>query len=193
MLPYPIFPLEKTKWKGHPLPIGYTTNTYYDVTVDRTDSGFSVSMVLTDCFDHPITHTPEEYDFPDKLYEDYRPDSRAYGMIDDDGNLIAAIEIEPESWSNRLRVHELWIDDRYQKRGIGHALMALAKEEARKYGHRMVMLETQSCNTNAIGFYLHEGFTLIGFDACCYANNDLERKEVRIELGWNPMTAKKED
>ena len=193
MLPYPIFPLEKTKWKGHPLPISYTTNTYYDVTVDRTDSGFSVSMVLTDCSDHPITHTPEEYDFPDKLYEDYRPDSRAYGMIDDDGNLIAAIEIEPESWSNRLRVHELWIDDRYQKRGIGHALMALAKEEARKYGHRMVMLETQSCNTNAIGFYLHEGFTLIGFDACCYANNDLERKEVRIELGWDPMTAKKED
>ena len=186
MLPYPIIPLEKAKWKGHPLPIGYTTNTYYDVTVDRTDSGFSVSMVLTDCSDHPITHTPDEYDFPDKLYEDYRPDSRAYGMIDDDGNLIAAIEIEPESWSNRLRVHELWIDDRYQKRGIGHALMALAKEEARKYGHRMVMLETQSCNTNAIGFYLHEGFTLIGFDACCYANNDLERKEVRIELGWKP-------
>ena len=193
MLPYPIFPLEKTKWKGHPLPIGYTTNTYYDVTVERTDSGFSVSMVLTDCSDHPITHTPEEYDFPDKLYEDYRPDSRAYGMVDDDGNLIAAIEIEPESWSNRLRVHELWIDDRYQKRGIGRALMALAKEEARKYGHRMVMLETQSCNTNAIGFYLHEGFTLIGFDACCYANNDLERKEVRIELGWNPMSSEKED
>ena len=30
------------------------------------------------------------------------------------------------------------------------------------------------------------GFGLIGFDACCYANNDLERKEVRIELGWDP-------
>lgn len=185
-LPYPILPLEKEKWKGHPLPIGYTTNTYYDVTVDRTETGFQVNMVLTDCSDHPITHTPEEYDFPDKLYEDYRPDSRAYGMVDNDGNLIAAIEIEPEGWSNRLRVHELWIDDRYHKRGIGHALMNLAKDEARKNGHRMVMLETQSCNTNAIGFYLHEGFTLIGFDACCYANNDLERKEVRIELGWDP-------
>ena len=192
-LPYPILPLEKEKWKGHPLPIGYTTNTYYDVTVDRTDSGFSVNMVLTDCSDHPITHTPEEYDFPDKLYEDYRPDSRAYGMVDNDGNLIAAIEIEPEGWSNRLRVHELWIDDRYHKRGIGRALMNLAKDEARKNGHRMVMLETQSCNTNAIGFYLHEGFTLIGFDACCYANNDLERKEVRIELGWDPMSSEKED
>lgn len=185
--PYPIIPLEKTKWKGHPLPIGYTTNTYYDVTVDRTDSGFSVNMVLTDTAAHPITHTPEEYDFPDKLYEDYRPDSRAYGMVDDDGNLIAAIEIEPEGWSNRLRVHELWVDDRCRKRGIGRALMNLAKDEARKNGHRMVMLETQSCNTNAIGFYLHEGFTLIGFDACCYTNNDLERKEVRIELGWNPQ------
>lgn len=185
-LPYPILPLEKSQWKGHPLPIGYTTNTYYDVTVDRTETGFQVSMILTDCSDHPITHTPEEYDFPDKLYEDYRPDSRAYGMVDDAGNLIAAIEIEPEGWSNRLRVHELWIDDRYQKQGIGRALMNLAKDEARRNGHRMLMLETQSCNTNAIGFYLHEGFGLIGFDACCYANNDLERKEVRIELGWDP-------
>jgi len=46
------------------------------------------------------------------------------------------------------------------------------------------MLETQSCNTNAIGFYLHEGFTLIGFDLCCYSNRDPERKEVRIELGY---------
>ena len=107
MLPYPILPLEKTKWKGHPLPIGYTTYSYYDVTVERTDSGFSINMTLTDCSDHPITHTPEDYDFPDKLYEDYRPDSRAYGMVDNDGNLIAAIEIEPEGWSNRLRVHEL--------------------------------------------------------------------------------------
>jgi len=186
MLPYHIIPLEKAKWKGHPLPIAYTTNTYYDVTVDRTDDGFIMRMVLTDCSDAPITHTAEEYDFPDKLYEDYRPNSRAWGMVDESGTLIAAIETEVEEWSNRLRVHELWVDDAYHRRGIGRALMNLAKDEARRDGRRMLMLETQSCNTNAIGFYLHEGFTLIGFDACCYANNDLERKEVRIELGWEP-------
>ena len=26
--------------------------------------------------------------------------------------------------------------------------------------------------------------TLTGFDACCYRNDDLDRKEVRLELGW---------
>lgn len=37
---------------------------------------------------------------------------------------------------------------------------------------------------NAIGFYLHEGFELIGFDTCCYTNNDMKRREVRINLGY---------
>ncbi|MBQ7983862.1 MAG: GNAT family N-acetyltransferase, partial [Clostridia bacterium] len=100
MLPHPLLPLEKEKWKGHPIPIGYTTNTYYDVTIDRTDDGFTMRMVLTDCSDTPITHTAEEYDFPDKLYEDYRPNSRAWGMVDNNGTLIAAIETEVEEWSN---------------------------------------------------------------------------------------------
>ena len=76
-----------------------------------------------------------------------------------------------------------------EKQGFGKQLMNLAKETARKEGNRVLMLETQSCNVNAIGFYLHEGFTLIGFDACCYSNQDLERKEVRLELGWFPDRA----
>ena len=39
---------------------------------------------------------------------------------------------------------------------------------------------------NAVDFYLHEGFTLIGLDSCCYGKNDLARKEVRLNLGWFP-------
>ena len=64
--------------------------------------------------------------------------------------------------------------------------MDLAKERARRDRRRAVILETQSCNSNALGFYLHQGFTLIGFDACCYTNDDLARREVRMELGWFP-------
>lgn len=100
--------------------------------------------------------------------------------------LVAAIETEPESWSNRLRVNELWIADEYHHRGIGRALMNIAKEEARQERRRAIILETQSCNVNAIGFYLHQGFTLIGLDTCSYTNRDCERKEVRIELGFFP-------
>ncbi len=101
-----IVPLDKKDWKGAVLPIGYTTDTIYEVQLVRRSTGFSISIEQK-ALDAPITHTPQEYD-----------------------------------------------------------------------------LETQSCNANAIGFYLHEGFTLIGLDTICYSNRDLTRDQVRLELGW---------
>ena len=90
----------------------------------------------------------------------------------------------PEEWSNRLMVTELWVCDELQKLGLGKRLMDKAKEIAVKQNRRALILETQSCNTNAIGFYLHQGFEMIGFDTCCYTNNDIGRREVRINLGF---------
>jgi ribosomal protein S18 acetylase RimI-like enzyme len=65
------------------------------------------------------------------------------------GELVAAIETDPELWSNRLRITELWVAEQYQKKGIGHALTEMAKEQARRERRRAVILETQSCNVNA--------------------------------------------
>lgn len=93
------------------------------------------------------------------------------------------METCPEEWSNRLMVTELWVHEDYRRQGIAHALMALAKEQVRRERRRALILETQSCNVGAIAFYLREGFTLIGFDSCCYQNHDLERREVRLDLG----------
>ena len=146
--------------------------------------GFSVSIGKKR-FSAPVTHSPEEYDFPDKLYEEFRPEACAWGVLEK-GEPVAVIETEPEEWSNRLRVTELWVSPARQKQGLGRALMDVAKEQARLERRRALMLETQSCNVNAVDFYLHEGFTLIGLDTCCYQNNDLERKEVRLEMGWFP-------
>lgn len=81
-------------------------------------------------------------------------------------------------------VTELWVHEDFRRQGIGHRLMAVAKEQAAKEHRRAVILETQSCNTAAISFYEKEGFELIGFDSCCYSNNDRERKEVRIDMGY---------
>lgn len=47
----------------------------------------------------------------------------------------------------------------------------------------MAVLETQSCNENAIAFYLKHGFNIIGFDLYAYTNFDPEQHEVRIEMG----------
>ena len=93
-----------------------------------------------------------------------------------------------ERWSNRLRVTELWIDDAYRRQGIGTALMDMAVKRARDEKRRAIMLETQSRNENAIAFYLTYGFKLIGFNACEYQNDDLQRKDVRMELGMFSST-----
>lgn len=186
---FDIIPLPKEKWKGTILPIQYTTDKYYDVIVNKTEKGYAVVIEKKD-FTEPVTHTADEYDFPDKLYEEHWEHAYAWGVLNQD-ELVAAIETDQELWSNRLRITELWVADKYQKKGIGHGLIEMAKEQARRERRRAVILETQSCNVNAIDFYQHEGFTLIGMDTCCYKNNDLERKEVRLEFGWFPEVRKR--
>lgn len=178
---YEIVPLPRDKWQGTPIPMRYTATEYYDVAVERTENGFQVTLEKK-FFAEPVTHTPEEYDFPDKLYQEHWEKACAWGVVQN-GEMIACIETCPEEWSNRLMVTELWVHEEYRRQGIAHALMALAREQVRREGRRALILETQSCNAAAIAFYLREGFTLIGFDSCCYQNGDLERKEVRLDLG----------
>lgn len=178
---YEIVPLPKEKWQGAPIPMCYTAAEYYDVAVEQTETGFQVTLEKK-TFAEPVTHTPEEYDFPDRLYQEHWEKAYAWGVVEN-GEMVACIETCPEEWSNRLMVTELWVHEDYRRRGIAHALMALAKEQARRERRRALILETQSCNVGAIAFYLQEGFTLMGFDSCCYQNHDLERKEVRLDLG----------
>ena len=118
------------------------------------------------------------------MYQEHWEKAEAYGIVSDSGDLLACIEVCPEEWSNRLMVTELWVSDELRDKGIGKRLMDKAKEIAINQKRRAIILETQSCNVNAIGFYLHEGFELIGFDTCCYTNNDIKRREVRIDLGY---------
>lgn len=177
-----IVHLPKEQWQGKDIPLGYTTTEYYDVKVSDEDNGFVISMDKKP-FENPVSHTPEEYDFPDKLYADYWEQACAWGIVEN-GELLAVIETAVEEWSNRLRVTELWITPALQGLGYGHALMEIAKERARLERRRAIILETQSCNVHAIGFYRHEGFQVIGMDTCCYTNRDIERREVRIEMGY---------
>ena len=183
---YIIHELEKEKWKGHDLPVSYTSDHYYDISIQKTADGFHIPIEKKK-FKTPFTHVPEDGDYPDKLYEDWWENAQAFGIVDD-GELLAAIEVCPEEWSNRLLITELFVSERLRGKGYGKKLIDLAKELTIKHHYRVLMLETQSSNVNAIDFYLHVGFTLMGFDSCCYTNHDLERKEVRFNMGWFPDT-----
>ena len=174
--------LPPEKWRSHPIPMRYTTETYYDVVSERTENGWTVKLEKKR-FDAPVTHYPEEYDFPDKLYEDYRTGAKAWGILSEDGELLACVETCVEEWSNRLIVAEMWVTEALRRQGVGRRLMALAKKQAAEEGRRAIILETQSCNTGAIAFYESEGFGLIGYDLCCYSNRDPERREVRLNMG----------
>ena len=183
-----IVPLPQEKWKGTDVPIRYTTDAYFDLELTESESAFSARMVKKQ-FETPVTHTPEEYDFPDKLYQDYWEKAEAYGIVGADGALLACIELCPEEWSNRLLVTELWVADQLHRKGIGTRLMNLAKEKAKEQGRRAIILETQSCNVRAIAFYRSQD-TL---DECPMAYKDPQTiisaigDTVRIEKQLRPI------
>lgn len=181
---YEIVELPREKWKGTAIPMVTKSDSFYDLVMEPMDrSGCQISLIRKEV-EEPIVHTPDEYDFPDSLYQEHWEKAEAYGVVSDRGEMLACIEVCPEEWSNRLMVTELWVSEELRGKGVGKGLMDQAKAVAARQNRRAIILETQSCNTSAIGFYLHEGFELIGFDTCCYTNNDIKRREVRINLGY---------
>ena len=179
-----IIALPKEQWKGTAIPLTTRNDSYYDVVINPLDHDGCTISLIRKAAENEIVHSPEEYDFPDSLYQDHWENAEAYGIIGDAGELLACIEVCPEDWSNRLMVTELWVSEALRGKGVGKRLMDKAKEVAVQQKRRAIILETQSCNTKAIGFYLHQGFELIGFDTCCYTNDDIGRREVRINLGF---------
>ena len=176
--------LSKENWKGTLLPVSYLSDYYYDIWIEKTEDGFHIPIKKKQ-FEATFRHLPEDGEYPDRLYEDWWENARAFGIVEG-GTLLAAIEICPKEWSNRLLITELFVGEEIRGQGYGRRLIDLAKTITIQNKYRVLMLETQSSNVNAVDFYLHEGFTLIGFDTCCYTNNDIEHKEVRFNMGWFP-------
>ncbi|MCL2855489.1 MAG: GNAT family N-acetyltransferase [Defluviitaleaceae bacterium] len=173
-----IIELLAKDWQGYLLPFRYTAYEYYDVNIARNDSDFNVHFTKKP-LDKPYEKMPND---DEKLFRPWWENVQAWGIVED-GKLLAAIETAVEEWNNRLIITELWVDDSIRRQGIAKRLMDKAMGRARAENRRAVMLETQSCNAPAIEFYLNYGFALMGFDACAYQNNDIERKEVRMEFG----------
>jgi len=175
---YEITQLDCNKWAGHQLMFRYIANNYYDLVIDQTGNSFNMVLIKKP-FDTPFEKEPDDTDI---LFQPWWDDVKAWGVVENE-QLLAVIETAVERWSNRLIVTELWIDDDHRRQGIATALMDIAKKRAQDEKRRVLMLETQSCNEGAIAFYLQYGFELIGFDKYAYQNDDVERKEVRINMG----------
>lgn len=160
------------EYKGKEIVFHYTSEYYYEAYVDD----FSVRFVRK-----PFGHEVHK-EFKSTLLEDWLENPELY-MIKEADELVGFIEISLESWNHRLRISNIWVSDSNRHQGIGSKLMNKGIERAGELGVRAIVLETQSCNDKAISFYKKHGFTLIGFDLISYSNEDIEKKEVRIEMG----------
>jgi GNAT superfamily N-acetyltransferase len=154
----------------------YSISHFYDLSIYRGSDLWKIEFAL-----RPLEVTVEK-NYRGRLFEDHVEEARVFVALQD--NLqVGWIELSYEKWNNRMRVWEFLVREEFRRKGIGTQLMKKAREVAKERGARMLVLETQTCLVPAINFYLKFGFELIGFDATAYSNEDIEKKEVRLELG----------
>ena len=133
--------------------------------------------------DYTRFEAPVERSFDDTIFAEWLENPIACGAFEND-RLLGFAEGFLEVWNNRFRISNICVfDPAARGMGVGGALMEAIRRSAQASGARMIVLETQSCNENAIRFYRRHGFEIIGFDLYSYSNADPERHEIRIEMG----------
>lgn len=171
-----IVELDKS-WKERVFVYRYTTSFYYDLELmDKADGNFCFCLTKK-AFERSV-----EKQFEGSLLSDWLFEPVAYGAFDGK-TLLGVMCVSVEDWNNRLRVAELWVDEPFRHQGVGKKLMAKAIDYARSKNLRGLVLETQSCNEPAIRFYQSCGLRFIGLDATHYSNDDILKREVRLEMG----------
>lgn len=153
----------------------YQTKAYYDVSIKK---GKSITIHIK----RKKLFKKMDKGFKAKLFEDYIQNPDVYGIYDGK-KLIGCIEGSLETWNNRYRIWNFWVDKKYRREGFGKLLFEYITKIAEQKKARAIILEVQSCNDNAIKFYLKNGLHFVGLNVLEYSNNDIENKEVRLEMG----------
>ena len=147
-----IRPLAREIYAGKTFTACYRTNGYYEIRPSET--GFQMDYV-------PFAE-PTERSFDDVFFGEWLEDPIAFGAFEGD-KLIGYVEGSMEGWNNRFRLSNICVLDFSERsRGVGTALMKPIERAAEDAGARMLILETQSCNENAIAFYKKNGFEIVG-------------------------------
>lgn len=155
----------------------YTSEKYYKIQMESSSNGWNISLT------EEVFEIPFEKNLEEEIFDSHKEGSEVY-VSESNGEETGTIVIQHMEWNNTLLIHDLYVDKRFKRKGLGSALVAIAQKRAREMGVRMIVLETQTSNYPAIQFYLKEGFQMVGFNLNSYSNEDLEKNEVRIEMGY---------
>lgn len=173
---YEIVTLEKEKWQGHEIIFSDYADSCYALETVKMNDSFSITL------NKKPLESRKEIKYPNRLFEPWLNEVQAWGVIENN-QLVAVIETAASN-NNRLYISELWVDEKYRRKGIANALMNVAKKRAIDEKRRAIFLETRSCNEHAISFYISQGFSLIGFDSCAYSNDDIGKYNVPLKFGY---------
>lgn len=165
--------------EGKKVVFEFESTKYYDVQLEKRTNraGWKINLQeksYTDTF---------HFRMEEEIFEDYKTNLHCYAAYYE-GKEVGIISFNHEEWNNTVRIWDLYLDQAVRRKGLGIKLIQLAIEYTRDIGARAVVLETQTCNYPAIQFYLSVGFELVGLDTISYTNKDIERNEVRLELGY---------
>lgn len=170
--------LDREKYDYFPLKYRYFSSEHYKARVCAQKDRMALEFVR-----EPLKE-PCSFENTDTLFQEYWNVPESYAIFDDDGNMCAVTEFDFEEWNNRMRITQMLVYEPYRKKGLGKKLMDFAKQTALDRDYRMIVVETQSNNTNAIDFYMSQGFVFCGSNVYFYSNDDIGEDEVMIELAF---------
>lgn len=156
--------------------VGYESMQRYDVRWDESPQRTSFELVLTDLAEPFVRRWKHEH--MTDWYRSLLVEELSFGAHDD-GRLIG-LAITESRWNDEAMIWELHVDQTHRGRGIGRALLAAVEDAARAKDMRATVLETQTTNVAAIGFYRACGYSLQAIDLSFYENDDLARGEVAV-------------
>ncbi len=170
-----IIELSQTEYQNYELDCKYQTKAFYDISIKKKK-------------DIKITIKKKKFrkklekSFTSHLFEAYIEKPQVYAIFDKKA-MIAVIEGSIESWNNRYRIWNFLVDKKYRREGFGQKLFEYIEKVAKDSGARALILEVQSCNDPAINFYIKQGLHFVGLNTMEYSNEDIQNKEVRLEMG----------
>ncbi len=167
--------LDPRDLKDRVISFRYESPGHYRVGIAETDDGWDISL-RRESFDRPFNKDEQE-----KVITPYKGKSEIHGAFVG-GKEAGIIQFEYQEYNGSLRVWDIDVAPEHRRKGVGRALIGLCKARAAEIGARRIVLETQTSNLKAIGFYRAMGFSLVGLDASHYTNLDVEKGEVRLEM-----------
>lgn len=163
------------QYKGYAIDVSYQTK-YLHIVKIKKSKGVNILIKKKRIFRN------KERSFMIHLFQDYIEKGQAFGIFERK-KLVAVIEGALESWNNTYRIWNLYVSKRHRKEGFATLLYKHIEDLAKTLGARAILLEVQSCNDPAITFYEKQGLHFVGLNTLAYTNEDVQRKEVRLEYG----------